>query len=108
MLRREQPVIPSFGRNDDGSLAKLEGLFDRFSKPSAQGGRRGRLEPVDHDLDLMLDLAVECEVVGQVDDLAVDPGSHIACAGQLGEQVFVFALLPAHDRGQHQKRRTGR
>ncbi len=69
---------------------------------------RAGLEPVDHRLDLMLDLAVERQVIGEVDNLSVDPGPHIAGSGQLGEQVFVFPLLTANDRRQHQKGCSGR
>jgi hypothetical protein len=37
----------------------------------------------------MLDLAVEREVVGQVDDHAIDAGPQVAGAGQVGEEVLV-------------------
>ena len=56
----------------------------------------------------MLDLPVERQVVGQVDDLAVDAGPHVAGAGQVGEEVLVFPLLAADHRRQHQEGRPGR
>ena len=65
------------------------------------------LEPVDDDLDVVLDLAVERQVVGQVDDLAVDPRPHVARAGQVGEEVLVFPLLAADHRRQHAEGRAG-
>ena len=79
------------------------------SRPRCVVSRAGHsLEPVDDRLDLVLDLPVERQVVGQVDDLSVDPRPHIAGPGQLGEEVFIFPLLAADHRRQHQKRRPGR
>ena len=63
----------------------------------------GHLQPVDDHLDVVLDLPVEREVIGEVDDLAVDPGAQVAGAGQFGEEVLVFPLLAADDGGQDQE-----
>ena len=109
VVRREQEVGLPLGRDDDRPLAELQRLLDRLGQPPALRGpqRRHRLEPVDDDLDVVLDLPVERQVVGQVDDLAVDPRPHVAGPGQLGEEVLVFPLLAADHRGQHQERRPG-
>ena len=45
--------------------------FDRLGQPRPDV--RPGLQAVDDDFDVVLDLAVEREVVGQRDDLAVDP-----------------------------------
>ena len=109
-MRGEKPIGPSLGGDDHGPFAELEGLLDRLGQPPALGGTGigSGLEPIDDRLDLMLDLAVEREVVGQVDHLAVDPGPHVAGTGQIGEEVFIFPLLAADDRRQYQKRCPGR
>ena len=57
----------------DGALAAASmRLLDRLGQPRRGSG--AGLEPVDDDLDVVLDLAVELQVVGQPDDLAVDAG----------------------------------
>ena len=62
-------------------------------------------EPVDDDLDRVLLVAgqalVALEELGDVDDLAVDPGADVALPGEIFEQRVVVALAAAHDRGQH-------
>ena len=62
-------------------------------------------EPVDDDFDLVLLVAGEAgvplEELVDDDDLAVDPGPHIALPGEILEQRVVLALAPAHDRGEH-------
>ncbi len=107
IIRRQQPVGPPFGRDDDRPLPAHQGLFDGFDQPATLTGtgiQAGTgLEPVDHDLDLMLDLAVERQVVGQIDHLTVHPGPNVAGLGQVGEQVFIFALLAADHGCQHQE-----
>ena len=65
IVRRKQEIRLPLGRDDDRSFAQLEGLLDRFGQPSALGcAQRGHgLEPVDDGLDVVLDLAVERELV---------------------------------------------
>ena len=105
VVRGEQEVGPPLGRDDHRPLAELQRLLDGLGQPPAQGGAaiRSHLQPVDHDLDVVLDLPVERQVVGQVDDLSVDPGPQISGAGELGEEVLVFPLLAADDRRQDQE-----
>ena len=79
------------------------------SLPALRRAQRGHgLEPVDDGLDVVLDLAVERQLVGQVDDGPVHPRPHIAGPRQLGEEVLVFALLAADHRRQQQERRPVR
>ena len=60
----------------------------------------GRLDgdAVDDDVDRVLVLLVQHGRVGQLDDLAVDPGAAEALRGQLAEQVGVLALAVADHR----------
>ena len=58
-------------------------------------------EPVDDDVDGVLDLLLELRGVGEGHDLAVDPGPCETLALQLGEQVDVLALAGADDGSEH-------
>jgi hypothetical protein len=74
---------------------RLEG----FGQALLQAG--GHLEPVDHDLDGVLLVAVE---LGQAVDLvhfAVDAQPHEALCAQFVEELGLLALAPDHDRGEH-------
>ena len=76
-----------------------ERRIDRFGQPAAD--RRARLEPVDHDFDVVPHLAVEREVVGERHDAAIDARPDEALLPQVLEQVAVLALLAANDRREH-------
>ena len=69
IMRRQQPVIATVGRDDERAVAQFERLLDRFDEPPALSGREaGRgLEPIDDDFNLMLDLPIERQVIRQVD-----------------------------------------
>ena len=58
-------------------------------------------EPVDDDLDGVLDLLLQLGRLGQRDDLAVDAGPREALGLELGEQVDVLALAALDDRREH-------
>ena len=60
-----------------------------------------RDEAVDDDLDVVLELLLERGRLGELHDLAVDPGAREALALQLLEQVGVLALAAADDRREH-------
>ena len=62
---------------------------------------RLRHEPVDDDLDRVLELLLEQRRLGQRHHLAVDPGPREALALQLAEQVGVLPLAAPHDRREH-------
>jgi hypothetical protein len=50
--------LASFGRNDNSSLAQLQGLFHRLREPPPHARRGTGCKSVDHDFDLMLNLAI--------------------------------------------------
>ena len=89
--------------DDEHAAGQAERGLDRVGEPPL--GRRvvGPLgdEPVDDDVDGVLDLLLELGRVGEGDHLAVDPGAGEALGLQLGEQVDVLALAGAHHRGEH-------
>ena len=85
--------------DDDAAFADGKGRIDRFGQSAAN--RWAGLEPIDHDFDVVPHLAVERQIVGQRHDPAVDASPHEALLAQVFEQVFVFALLAANDRGEH-------
>ena len=58
-------------------------------------------EPVDDDLDGVLLVAGQLDLVGELVELAVDPGPGEALGGEVGEQRVVGALAAPHDRRQH-------
>ena len=98
-MRREQAVGLALHGDDDRPFAKLQSLLDGLGQPRADAGTG--LQAVDDHLDIVLDLTVQRQVVGEVMNLAVDPCPYEARAGQFGEEVFIFALLTANDRRQH-------
>jgi hypothetical protein len=67
---------------------------------AAFGGGLGH-QPVDHHLDRVLELLLECRGLGERHRLAVDPGPCEALGLQLPEQVGVLALALAHHRREH-------
>ena len=58
-------------------------------------------EAVDDDLDRVLLVAGEVDLLGELVQLAVDPGPGEALGGEVGEQRLVGALAAPHDRRQH-------
>ncbi len=63
-------------------------------------------EPIDDDLDRVHLVAGQVGLVGQLVDLAVDPGTSEALRRQIGEQRVVGALAAAHDRCEHLEARA--
>src|SRR5207249_2897347 len=61
------------------------------------------LQAVDNDLDVVLDLAIELQIVGQLDNLAIDTRPQKTTAEHVLKEVLVLALLAAHDRGEDKK-----
>ena len=70
-------------------------------------GRLLHVQPVDHDLDVVLLVLLQRRPLArgtdavQPDHDAVDPGPGVALGLQVAEQLAVLALAPAHHRGQH-------
>ena len=94
-------------RDDQVPVGERERLLDRLGQRAAAPFGVG-LEPVDDDLDVVLDALVELQVVGQLHDLAIDAGADVAALHHVREEVLVLALLPADDRGEHQEPRPFR
>ena len=88
--------------DDEHAAGQAERGLDRVGE-AALGRALGALghEPVDDDVDGVLDLLLELRRVGEGDDLAVDPGPGEALGLELGEQVDVLALAGADDRREH-------
>ena len=106
-VRRQHQVGLALDRHDQRPLAQPEGLLHRLRQPPPRVLRRRRLQAVDDHLDVMLNLAVQPEVVGQRIDLAVDAGADVSGLGEIDEQVLVLPLLAARDRGEHAEGRAG-
>ncbi len=102
-MRRQQKVGLAFDGDDHRPLAELERRLDGFRNSRADVGGTG-LQAVDHDLDVVLDLAVEFEPLAEREDLAVDPGPDVAGLGEILEQILVFPFLTANDRGENRVR----
>ena len=94
--------------DDEDATGEPEGRLDGVGEAALGGGVVGPLgdEPVDDDVDGVLDLLLELGRFGEGDDLAVDAGPGEALGLELGEEVDVLALAGAHDRGEHLEARA--
>ena len=80
----------------DEPVGELERRLDRVRQPVAQVVLHH--EPVDDDLDRVLELLVELDLLVEVARLAVHLHAREALAAQLLEEVLVLALAVADDR----------
>ncbi len=71
VVGRQDQVGPAVGGDDDRPLAPLQSRFDGLAQPATD--RRADLETVDHDFNVMLDLSVEGELVGDRQHLTIHP-----------------------------------
>ena len=95
--RSENVRLPAVDDVDhDQPLGELHRGLDRLPEPRAQVGLHH--EPVDDDLDRVLELLVEDDLVLEQPLLAVDLHAREALRAQLLEHVLVLALAVAHDR----------
>ena len=80
------------------ALRQLEGRLDRVR----QTGFDPLLddEPVDDDVDVVLEVPVEPDLLRQILDLAVDPGSREPRRGEILDQPVELALPSPHHRGE--------
>ena len=81
------------------AVGQAEGRLERVGEAALEAVAHD--EPVDDDLDGVLLVAGQVDLVGELVDLAVDPGPGVALGGEVGEERLVGALAAAHDRGQH-------
>ena len=63
-------------------------------------------EPVDDDLDVVLELLVEVDLLVELAHLAVDLDAREAVGAQLLEELAVLALAAAHERREHAEARA--
>ena len=94
---REEHLCAVDHVDDHEALAEAGGGLDRLRQPQAQVGLHD--EPVDDDVDRVLELLVELgDAVVEQDLHAVDLRAREALADQLLEDVLVLALAVAHER----------
>ncbi len=91
--------------NDDTPLPDGQRRIHRFGQPPTD--RWPRLEPIDHDFDVVPHLPIERQVVRERDNAAIHTGPHEALLPQILEQILVLALLAANDGRKHGELRTG-
>ena len=86
--------------DDEDATGEAESGLDRVGEATLGAGVVAlRDEPVDDDVDRVLDLLLQRGRLGQGDDLAVDPGPGEPLGLELGEQVDVLPLAgPDHRR----------
>ena len=94
-LAEQQRAIFVDDVDRDEPVCELRRRLDRLRKPCAQVGLHR--QPVDHDLDRVLELLVERDLVLEQVLHAVDLHTREALVPQLLEDVLVLALAVAHD-----------
>ncbi len=90
-----------FHRDNKSALAQRQRLLHSFRQ--AGPDFRIDLEPIDDNLDMVLDLPLKFEVVGQADHLAVHAGADEATLQHVLKEVLVLPLLSADHRRQYQE-----
>ena len=86
--------------HDHLAAAGAEREIHRLGQPAAAGGVGH--DPVDHDVDRMLELLFERRRILHPHDPTVDPGPREALSHEIGEQIAVLPLLVAHQRREHE------
>ena len=92
------------------ALGEAERGLERVGEPTLDP--RPAHQPVDHDLDRVLLVALEpddvatADEVGELVQIAVDPYAREALARELLEQPFVLALAAPHHRREHLEARA--
>ncbi len=114
LLRSRAPALHAFrvprfaflilGGNNKRSFPQHKSLLDGFRQPRTHPCLI--LEPINDDGDMMLDLAVKLEVIGEADDLAVNTSADETAPKHVLEEVLVFPLLAANDRGEDEEARS--
>ena len=80
------------------AIGQLQGGLEGFGQ--AQAEVFPDLEAVDHDIDRVLLFLVQIRQIVEIADATVDARPHETRGAQLLEDLLVFSLAPAHDRGQ--------
>ena len=101
-LARPLPALAAVGgrllRDHQRSRGELEGRLDRIGESRA-GDISGH-QAIDDHLDGVSHLAVESQIVGELNRAAIDARPQKALASQVLEQVLVFPLLLLNHGGQ--------
>ena len=98
-VTRSAAVLPVSAFSAKSSPSeRLQTRLDGIRQPRLQPGPDDH--PVDHHLDIVLQLLVEGRRLLDLVELAVDLDPLEAALLQLGQLLAVFALAPAHDGGQ--------
>ena len=92
-------VVVGLHRDRGDPFGELERGLDRIGDPATHVGLGD--ESVDHHLDRVLVSLGEADGLGQIADLTIDAGTREPLAPELGEQLAVLPLPPAHDGGEH-------
>ena len=106
--RRKTAPVPSFiDGHDHLAAAGLQGECHRLSEPAA-GGLRWN-QPIDDDVDRVLDLLLERRRILDPADGAVDAGARKPLADEISEQIAMLSLGVADERcEQHHSRPVSR
>ena len=92
----ERQLLAVLHVDHDEPVRERDGRLDRLREPRAQV--RLHDQPVDHDLDRVLELLVEDDLLLEHPELAVDLHAREPVGAELLEDVLVLALAVADDR----------
>ena len=94
-----------FLADNDAAARQADGVLDGFGQagPAPSSGRKS----IDDNLNVVPHLAVELEIFGEMDDLAVDSSAQKSLLQQVFEQIAVLPFLSRDNRGQHHETLTG-
>src|SRR5207249_8893157 len=106
LLAEEQGAVLADEVDPDQAVRKLRRRLDRLRQARPQ--IRLHRQPVDDDLDRVLELLVERDLLLEEPLLAVDLDPREALAPKLLEDVLVLALTVPHDRRVHGELRAVR
>ena len=101
----EQRLLPGVRLlDDDEPAAVLQRGLDGIRQAARQVAAQHKA--VDHQLDGVLFVLLECDLLAQVIEDAVHAHAGEAALPRVCQQLDVLALFAAHDRGQHLKARA--
>ncbi len=96
----------AFGHDQEVSVAQAEGQLHGFRQSSAD--LRSGHQAIDDHVDVVAHLPVQSQVVAEMNDLAIDPGTDEALLQQVLEEVAVLAFLPPNQGREDQQAASGR
>ena len=96
-------------RDDQVPFCQRERLLDSLGNTNPEAAlfrsrfrvpRSAFLQPVDDDLDVVLDAFVELQVVGQLHDPTIDASANVPLFHHVGEEILELALLARGPQGR--------